>query len=117
MTFAAFNELKFLSAKLGSDPLLVQAAGGNTSIKHHDTMWIKASGTWLKDAATKDIFVPLHLRELKAALADDSAACENCLDFIDRERNKHNLRPSIETSVHGLMPQVRRENQKRCLPD
>lgn len=105
MTFAAFNELKFLSAKLGSDPLLVQAAGGNTSIKHNGVMWIKASGTWLKDAATKDIFVPLKLRELQAALADDSAACENCLDFIDRERNKHNLRPSIETSVHGLMPQ------------
>ncbi len=106
MAFAAFSELKALSAKLGSDPLLVQAAGGNTSIKHLGTMWIKASGTWLKDAATKDIFVPLHLRELQAALAAEDAACESCLDFVYQEQNKKNLRPSIETSVHGLMPQM-----------
>jgi rhamnose utilization protein RhaD (predicted bifunctional aldolase and dehydrogenase) len=105
MTFSAFNELKTLSAKLGNDPLLVQAAGGNTSIKHNGTMWIKASGTWLKDAASKDIFVPLKLAELQAALALDSPACENCLDFVDVQQNSLKLCPSIETSVHGLMPQ------------
>ena len=105
MAFPALNELKALSAKLGSDPLLVQAAGGNTSVKHQGTMWIKASGTWLQDAAIKDIFVPLHLRQLQAALAADSAACESCIDFVHHEQNRQNLRPSIETSVHGLMPQ------------
>ncbi len=105
MAFPALNELKALSAKLGSDPLLVQAAGGNTSIKHQGTMWIKASGTWLQDAAAKDIFVPLHLQKLQTALAADSPACENCLDFVDQRANSQKLRPSIETSVHGLMPQ------------
>ena len=36
-------ELKRVSARLGADPMLVQSAGGNTSIKHEDVMWIKAS--------------------------------------------------------------------------
>ncbi len=49
--------LRRLSARVGADPLLVQAAGGNTSLKHNGLMWIKASGTWLRDAVARDIFV------------------------------------------------------------
>ena len=41
------DRLRKLSARVGSDPLLVQAAGGNTSLKDKGVMWIKASGTWL----------------------------------------------------------------------
>ncbi len=33
MNTVEFNALRTLSAKVGSDPRLVQAAGGNTSIK------------------------------------------------------------------------------------
>jgi rhamnose utilization protein RhaD (predicted bifunctional aldolase and dehydrogenase) len=100
-----FDTLRQLSAKVGSDPLLVQAAGGNTSIKSDEVMWIKASGTWLRDAAEKDIFVPLDFARLTAALAEDDPACESCTDFVRQEINPLGLRPSIETSVHGLMPQ------------
>jgi rhamnose utilization protein RhaD (predicted bifunctional aldolase and dehydrogenase) len=100
-----FNDLKRVSSKVGSDPLLVQGAGGNTSIKDGDVMWIKASGTWLKDAGTKDIFVPLNLAELGHALERDDPACESCTDFVRADLNPNQLRPSIETSVHGLMPQ------------
>ena len=46
-----------LSQRLGSDPLLVQGPGGNTSVKIDGTMWIKASGTELADALTGNIFV------------------------------------------------------------
>jgi rhamnose utilization protein RhaD (predicted bifunctional aldolase and dehydrogenase) len=105
VTMNEFAALKDLSAKVGSEPLLVQAAGGNTSIKIDDVMWIKASGTWLKDATDKDIFVPLDFPELQRALARDDPACESCTDFVRADLNKHNLRPSIETSVHGLMSQ------------
>lgn len=105
MNTAEFNALRTLSAKVGSDPLLVQAAGGNTSIKADGVMWIKASGTWLRDAAAKDIFVPLDLARLTAALAADDPACESCTDFVRQDINPLGLRPSIETSVHGLMPQ------------
>lgn len=76
MNTAEFKALRHLSAKVGSDPLLVQAAGGNTSIKDEGVMWIKASGTWLRDADAKDIFVPLDFARLSAALAADDPACE-----------------------------------------
>jgi rhamnose utilization protein RhaD (predicted bifunctional aldolase and dehydrogenase) len=101
-----FEALRHLSARIGSDPLLVQAAGGNTSIKSDDVMWIKASGTWLSEALTKDIFVPLDMPRLAAALAVDDPDCESCLPFIRSDLNNRGLRPSIETSVHGLMPQA-----------
>lgn len=99
-----FLSLRALSARLGSDALLVQAAGGNTSIKQDGLMWIKASGTWLLDAMSKDIFVPLDLNALSKALSENSPDCENCLPFVRQDLNTLGLRPSIETSVHGLMP-------------
>jgi rhamnose utilization protein RhaD (predicted bifunctional aldolase and dehydrogenase) len=37
---------------IGRDPLLVQGAGGNVSWKEGNTLWIKASGTWLADAGS-----------------------------------------------------------------
>jgi rhamnose utilization protein RhaD (predicted bifunctional aldolase and dehydrogenase) len=100
------ENLRNLSARIGADPLLVQAAGGNTSIKQDGVMWIKASGTWLKDADTKDIFVPLDLAALDVALAVNDPDCEACIKFIRTNLNPSGLRPSIETSVHGLMPQA-----------
>ena len=77
MNSPEFHALRRLSAKVGSDPLLVQAAGGNTSIKQGDVMWIKASGTWLRDAAAKDIFVPLDMARWPAALAADDPPSES----------------------------------------
>ncbi len=99
------DQLRLHSSFLGSDPLLVQAAGGNTSIKDGAVMWIKASGTWLRDALEKNIFVPLNMPALSRALAEDDPRCESCLDFVRDDLNTGGLRPSIETSVHGLMPQ------------
>jgi rhamnose utilization protein RhaD (predicted bifunctional aldolase and dehydrogenase) len=100
-----FAALRAVSAELGSDPLLVQAAGGNTSIKSDGIMWIKASGTWLRDTGEKEIFVPLDLRTLTEALRDNSPDCESCTAFVRQDLNPSGLRPSIETSVHGLMAQ------------
>ena len=89
---------------MGADPLLVQAAGGNTSLKYEGVMWIKASGTWLRDAASKDIFVPANREALLTALARNDPACEACTDFVLADLNATGLRPSIETTVHALMP-------------
>jgi len=99
------EQLKILSAKAGSDPLRVQAAGGNTSLKNDGVMWIKASGTWLKDATAKDIFVPVDHPALMVALAKNDPACETCTAFLRTDLNAAGLRPSIETTVHALMPQ------------
>jgi rhamnose utilization protein RhaD (predicted bifunctional aldolase and dehydrogenase) len=95
------SALKALSARVGADRLLVQAAGGNTSLKRDGVMWIKASGTWLQQAEIRDIFVPVALDPLLAALERDDPACETCADFVRGDLNGLGLRPSIETTVHA----------------
>lgn len=95
--------LKALSARAGADPRLVQAAGGNTSLKQDGVMWIKASGTWLRHAQERDIFVPVALEPLLTALDRDDPACENCTDFVRTDLNSLGLRPSIETTVHASL--------------
>ena len=51
-------------ARIGRDRLLVQGAGGNVSYKSNGALWIKASGTWLADAASQEIFVPVDAAHL-----------------------------------------------------
>ena len=94
------QDIKQLCAELGKDPLLVQGAGGNVSWKVGDILWIKGSGTWLAHADQEDIFVPVDLPELtRALLAKD-------FDAQPRLIGEHLLRPSIETTLHALMPQT-----------
>lgn len=106
MTFETeYQALLSLSARVGADPLLVQAAGGNTSIKQDGLMWIKASGTWLKDALTRDIMVPVRDADLRRAIAERRPSAERAVEFVVSEQARTTLRPSIETVVHALMPQ------------
>jgi len=76
------EKLKRLSAEIGCDPLLVQAAGGNTSIKDGSVMWIKASGTWLSEAMTRDIFVPVALDCLLDGIKRNDADAEASLALV-----------------------------------
>jgi len=99
------EKLKRLSAEIGCDPLLVQAAGGNTSIKDGSVMWIKVSGTWLSEAMTRDIFVPVALDCLLDGIKRNDADAEACVAYVRSDLNALSLRPSIETTVHALMPQ------------
>jgi rhamnose utilization protein RhaD (predicted bifunctional aldolase and dehydrogenase) len=92
------KEIEAFCRRLGSDPLLVQGAGGNVSWKDGDRLWVKASGTWLADAVAKDIFVPVNLRHLAAAISSENFEIEPQLDAPS------SLRPSIETLLHALMP-------------
>ena len=105
MKSAEFEALIDLSARVGADPLLVQGAGGNTSIKEGGRLWIKASGLWLAHARSRDVMVPVALDPLLAALDRDDPACEKAQDFVIHDQNPSGLRPSIETTVHALMPQ------------
>lgn len=84
---------------IGSDPLLVQGAGGNVSWKDGATLWVKASGTWLAEAAEKDIFVAVDLPHLRSAIDSGDFA------VTPKLREESVLRPSIETLLHALMPQ------------
>ena len=99
-----FHALRELSAALGADPLRTQGAGGNTSIKQDGVMWIKASGTWLSDALAQDIMTPVRLDPLRKSIADGDPRAAAAVDFVDAQLNASGLRPSIETSVHAIMP-------------
>jgi rhamnose utilization protein RhaD (predicted bifunctional aldolase and dehydrogenase) len=102
---AEFAALRRLSARIGGNPSLVQGAGGNTSIKQDGILWIKASGTWLMNAERDDIMVPVEIEPLLDAVASRRAEAEKAQEFVVAERNATGLRPSIETTVHALMPQ------------
>lgn len=96
--------LRSLSASIGRDPHLTQAAGGNTSLKAGDALWIKASGTWLKDALAEDIMVPVAIAPLLSAVRQRDPAADRPQGFAIEALNPRGLRPSIETTVHALMP-------------
>ncbi|HCR86404.1 MAG TPA: class II aldolase [Alphaproteobacteria bacterium] len=97
------SEISKLSAKLGSDLNLIQGAGGNISWKEDNgIMWIKASGTWLAQAMEKNIFVPLKIDILKQQLSDNTIDTDAAKALADESYSS--LRPSIETSLHLVMP-------------
>lgn len=95
---AALAALRAVSARLGRDPLQVQGPGGNTSVKTDGTMWVKASGTWLAEAGTREIMVPVDAAGLKAALAAGGPA-----DAAEFALGDGGLRPSIETAFHAAL--------------
>src|SRR5258707_8743628 len=95
-------ELIEVSARIGEDIDLVQGAGGNSSVKVGEVLWVKASGTWLAAAREQPIFLPLDLGVIHrgvAAGADDPIA-----PALLGGGPAGGLRPSIETSLHALLP-------------
>jgi rhamnose utilization protein RhaD (predicted bifunctional aldolase and dehydrogenase) len=90
------SRLRDLSERIGSNPLLVQASNGNTSIKLGGILWIKASGKLLADAANADIFVPLNLAEIRASVRRQT-------EITARYALRGEFRPSIETAMHSVL--------------
>jgi rhamnose utilization protein RhaD (predicted bifunctional aldolase and dehydrogenase) len=83
---------------IGLNPMLVQGAGGNISWKDGDTLWVKASGMWMVDAEKKDIFVPVDLKNIREEIEKHNYSVDIQTLTLSE------LRPSIETILHGLMP-------------
>lgn len=90
-----------VSARLGCDPLLVQAGSGNTSVKIDGVLWIKASGKWLAHAAQEEFLVPVDLVEIKSCI-------QRKTDFVAQyaSPSRHRLVPSIETAMHAVVPRL-----------
>ena len=99
---AALAELGAFSAVIGDDAEQVQAAGGNTSLKADGLLWVKASGLWLADAITRDIFVPVGLAPMLRDIAADLP--DPVTGAVMGALNPEGLRPSIETTLHALLP-------------
>jgi rhamnose utilization protein RhaD (predicted bifunctional aldolase and dehydrogenase) len=85
-------ELKAHSVRVGSNPDLVQASGGNTSWKSEKTVWVKGSGKRLKDADSEDIFSSISYAALTQ---DELLACEDFSNLI-----LNDILPSIEANFH-----------------
>jgi rhamnose utilization protein RhaD (predicted bifunctional aldolase and dehydrogenase) len=78
---------------------MIQASGGNTSCKIGDRLWIKASGKMLAAADTEAIFVAVSLDGVRLAIQAGEA------DPVSAHVVGHPpLRPSIETTLHALLP-------------
>jgi len=84
---------------MGKDANLIQATGGNTSLKENGVLWVKASGKNLANALQEDIFVPLDLAQVLGEIHKPGYH-----DFNFQPLSEKGLRPSIETSLHALMP-------------
>jgi ribulose-5-phosphate 4-epimerase/fuculose-1-phosphate aldolase len=91
------TRLRQLSARVGSDPLLVQASNGNTSIKLEGVLWIKGSGKWLARANQEEMLIPVDLAEARGAV-------ERGGEIPQLRISGHPMRPSIETAMHAVLP-------------
>jgi rhamnose utilization protein RhaD (predicted bifunctional aldolase and dehydrogenase) len=102
LTVAAESEIDSLlevSARLGADPLLIQAATGNTSLKRDGVLWIKASGKWLAHADREEIMVPVDLDETRSRI-------DHNVDPAGQSAivNGKTLGTSVETAMHAVLP-------------
>ena len=111
----ALLELIRISNIVGRDSSLVQGGGGNTSVKTEDGkfMYIKASGTALKDMNAKRGWRRMRLEPVLAIIKDRSLAK---LDVHKRETEVVNrlllacddevtggARPSVEAHLHAFL--------------
>lgn len=91
-----------LSASANTDA--VQGAGGNTSVKYGNTLYIKASGMRLKDMDFDQGWTTIDLSEWRKGFADFQGGEEEFNTLTDRcTTGKEHA--SIETGLHALLPQ------------
>ncbi len=112
---SVLSSLIRMSRALGGDTTLVQSGGGNTSVKTADGrfMYVKASGTALKDMAPRRGWRRAETAKVLAVLEDASLAtmspaerearvvdglAASCADNV-----KDGSRPSVETHLHALL--------------
>ncbi len=111
----ALADLIKISNQTGKDPALTQAAGGNTSVKTDDGkyMFIKASGTALKDMNARHGWRKLRLDKIHHIINDKSFA-KMSTGPREKEILYHHLtcccdcltnagRPSVEANLHALL--------------
>lgn len=111
----ALQDLIQISRTVGKDPRLVQGGGGNTSVKTEDgrRMYIKASGTALKDMSEKSGWRRMDVGRILEILNGESLG-----DMSDQDRETQvvtrlglscddglctNSRPSVEAHMHAIL--------------
>jgi len=111
----ALAELIKISRGTGGDPTLVQGGGGNTSVKTADGkyMYIKASGTALKDMNKKQGWRRLRVGSALSIVRDKSIAQLDTqkreIEVVNRlllacdDKVKTDARPSVEAHLHACL--------------
>lgn len=104
------NLIEF-SRKYGSDPELVLAGGGNTSMKENGVLYVKGSGCALASMKEEN-FVALdigRLMEITKKQYPDSDKEREAAFLADvmaaRLSGEEEKRPSVEALLHALFPQ------------
>lgn len=99
------------SRRYGSDPELVLAGGGNTSMKENGILYVKGSGCSLGSIREED-FVAMDLGKLleickKEYPSDDKTREAMFLADVSAAKlpGEENKRPSVEALLHALFPQ------------
>jgi len=59
----------------------------------------------MMDAMTQSILVPIDIAAVLTGLAAGDPSCETCSAFVRHDLLPSPLRPSIETTLHAVMPQ------------
>ena len=105
------KELVEFSRKYGSDPELVLAGGGNTSMKEKGVLYVKGSGCSLSTIREEN-FVAMDLAKLLEILdkeypAEDREREAMFLADVSKAKlpGEENKRPSVEALLHALFPQ------------
>lgn len=98
------NELKWLGKYFGSRLDLVQAGGGNISIKDESNLYIKSSGCVLSEISETFGYSKVKLSHLKNSIDTlESIADEDFGNFLSSFVDGDFKRPSIEAPLHALM--------------
>src|SRR4030042_3811480 len=108
------SELIKISRIVGKNSLLIQGGGGNTSVKADDGkyMYIKASGTTLKDMDKNRGWRRIRLEPVLAIIKDKSLAKLNVHKrepevvnrlLLSRDDDVTDARPSVEAHLHAFL--------------
>jgi rhamnose utilization protein RhaD (predicted bifunctional aldolase and dehydrogenase) len=104
-----------ISNRVGKDTSLIQGGGGNTSVKTKDGryMYIKASGTALKDMNEQNGWRRLQLGSVLSIIKDKSIAqldiCTREMEVVNQlllacdDKVTTDARPSVETHLHAFL--------------
>src|SRR5689334_688718 len=86
-------------SRLGANHLLTQGSSGNASIKAGNTLWVTASGLWLRDALDHpEAFVPVDIEGALWGLVSGE-------DGGPVSARVEGPKPSVETWTHAVIPQ------------
>lgn len=92
-----------ISNDIGNKPEYIQSGGGNTSYKENGILYVKASGTLLKNMSINSGIAEIDLDKLNKYLRTP----DNDANFFASTIQSYclnNQKPSIETGLHAIIP-------------